>query len=140
MKKLLLRQVHPVHLKNGLSSGAFRPTPNDEDKLSVDCGNMTVPRASYELHLSKTRVLPNGDRVQLQTAGTWAISREICAAEKLTVLPDAIPSDGKQPENSAHHLVDFSSIEGKPKKKNDTVAKRLRQNALVHGKLWPSEK
>jgi hypothetical protein len=139
MKKLLLRQVHPTHLNNGLSSGAFRPTPNDGDQLSVDCGNMTDPKASYELHISKTRVLPNGDRVHLETAGTWAISREICTAEKLTVLPDAISSDGEQPENSAHHLVDFSSIEGIPKKKNDTVAKRLRQNALVHGQLWPTE-
>lgn len=140
MKNLLFRQVHPTHLKNGLGSGAFRPTPNDDDKMSVDCGKMTNPQAAYELHLKKTRTLPTGERVSLETGGTWAVSREVCAVEQLNISPDPVVAEEGQPENIAHHLVDFSSIKGKPKKKNDTVAKRLRQNALAHGKLWPEDK
>lgn len=137
MKNTLLRQVHPAHYTNGLSSGAFRPTPSDEDKMSVDCGNMTSAQASYELHLTKSRVLPNGERSYLETVGTWAISRELCIAEKLSVIANPVQAKDGQPANAAHHLVDFASIVGKPTKKNDTVAKRLRKEALERGRLWP---
>lgn len=137
MKNTLLRQVHPAHHSNGLSSSAFRPTPSDKDKMSVDCGNMTSAQASYELHLKKSRILPNGERVFSETVGTWAISRDICAVEKLAVIADPLTAKDGQPANDAHHLVDFALIAGKPTKKNDTVAKRLRQEALERGRLWP---
>lgn len=140
MKNLLFRQVHPAHFKNGLSSGAFRPTPNDHDKLSVDCGSMTTADASYELHLKKTKSLADGTRKNLETVGTWAITREVCAANQLPVSADPVEEDEFQPENLAHHLVDFSGISGKPTKKNDTVAKRLKQKAMEIGQLWPETK
>lgn len=135
MRDKLFRQVHPSHLINGLSSGAFRPTPNDEEKLSVDCANMTSAKASYELHLQKTKALPSGDRVPLETSGTWAINRDICETENLPVIPDPIENEPFQPDNSAHHLVDFSTAAAPASKK--TIAKRLRLKAAELGKLWP---
>lgn len=141
-KDILLRQVHPAHFPNNtLSSGAFRPTPSDKDQLSVDCGNMTTPELSFELHLKKTRENSDGTIVHLETVGTWGFTRDLCHTENLHVLPDPIVGDNAQPDNIAHHLVDFSSISGaNPKKKNDTVAKRLRQQALEIGQLWPIQK
>lgn len=135
MRNMLFRQVHPAHFINGLSSGAFRPTPNDEEKLSVDCGNMTTAQASYELHLQKTKTLPSGDRVPLESEGTWAITRDICVAENLPISADPITNEQHQPDNLAHHLVDFSGLAGSASKK--AVAKRLRIKALEIGKLWP---
>lgn len=134
---MLFRQVHPAHFKNGLSSGAFRPTPSDEDKLSVDCGNMTSPEASYELHKTKTKIDASGNTVPLETEGTWAITRAACRAEGLTVAPDELKDMPEQPDNLAHHLVDFSAIQSSSKNKNGPVSKRLRQVALGIGRLWP---
>lgn len=38
---LLLRQIHPTFIQYGrVTSQAFRPTPKDEDQLSVDNGDM----------------------------------------------------------------------------------------------------
>lgn len=140
MKDLLFRQVHPTHFKNGLSSGAFRPTPNDGDMLSVDCGNMTTAEASYNLHLTKTKQLADGIRVPLETAGAWAITRELCASNGLPVSADPLIGIEHQPDNAAHHLMDFSGLAGNSSKKNDIVAKRLKQRALEIGCLWPVEK
>lgn len=137
MKDYLFRQVHPSHFENGLSSGAFRPTPSDKDLLSVDCGNMTTAESSYNLHLKKTKQLADGSRAPLETVGVWALTRESCASNGLPVSADPLSDIEFQPDNTAHHLVDFSSIEGNPSKKNGTVAKRLRQRALEIGRLWP---
>lgn len=137
MTNVLFRQVHPAHIKGELSSAAFRPTPRDEDKMSVDCSSLTTAEDSYDLHRKKTRTLASGDCVALETAGTWAVDRKTCTDELLCVVPDPIAPTAKQPANPAHHLVDFSQIRGNPKRKNDTVAKRLKQNALKYGRLWP---
>lgn len=137
-RDLMFRQVHPAHIKNGLSSGAFRPTPSDEDKLSVDCSNMTSAEAAFELHKRKTKVKSSGGLEFLETAGTWAFAREDCAAEGLAITPDPIESITNQPDNPAHHLVDFSTITGLARKKNDAVSKRLRRQAEQRGRLWPN--
>lgn len=68
-RDLLFRQVHPAHIKNGLSSGAFRPTPSDEDKLSVDCSNMTSAEAAFELHKRKTKLNSSGGLEFLDSDG-----------------------------------------------------------------------
>ena len=137
-RDLLFRQVHPAHIKNGLSSGAFRPTPSDEDQLSVDCGNLTTAQAAFELHKLKTKVDSSGVVEFLETAGTWTFGRADCAAEGLTVNPDPMEAVVNQPDNHAHHLVDFSSITGALKKKNDAASKRLRRQAELYGRLWPN--
>lgn len=135
--KLLFRQIHPSLARNGLSSSAFRPAPRDDDKLSVDCSDMTNAEASYKLHIQKTKIAPDGTKVRLESAGTWAITRDICTVEQLAVTPDPIAKQADQPENLAHHLIDFSKITGQVKDKNAMVAKRLRLEAAKLGKLWP---
>lgn len=139
---LLFRQVHPTHHIKELSSGAFRPTPSDEDKLSVDCASMTSAEDSYNRHLKKTKLdKSTGQRVNLQTIGTWAFSRPVAAQENLVVSHAPVKDVEHQPDNAAHHLVDFSSIKpknpNKPLLKNENVAKRLKADALKHGKKWP---
>jgi len=133
----LYRQVHPTHLKNGLSSGAFRPTPRDDDQLSVDCSQLISPEEAYELHKQKTKIDRDGNPVALETAGTWAFTRDDCRDEGLNVVADASEGQPDQPDNPAHHLVDFSSIPGNPKRKNENVSKRLRLSAEKIGQLWP---
>jgi hypothetical protein len=137
MTNRLFRQVHPNHLKNGLSSAAFRPTPSDKDMLSVDCARLTTAETSFQLHLTKTKKLADGSRANLETAGTWAITREICTENELAVTPDPVKRSEFQPANEAHHLVDFSTIAGNPSRKNENVSKRLKQVAVEIGRLWP---
>jgi hypothetical protein len=135
MKKLLFRQVHPDHNKNGLSSGAFRPTPNDEGLLSVDCSEIFTSQVSYETHLQKTKPAKDGKgREFLKTDGTWAISRDSCVTENLPVSYDPVKDEPYQPENIAHHLIDYNGVE---KTKIRNLAKRLRDEADKIGKLWP---
>ncbi|WP_143589764.1 hypothetical protein [Thalassospira mesophila] len=140
-ENLLYRQVHPTHYMNGLSSGAFRPTPSDQDQLSVDCSSLTTPQLAFELHQKKTKEGPNGERIPLESAGTWGFSRYICVENGLIVKSDPISGEEHQPDNQAHHLVDFSNIPGDLKKnKNRNVAKKLRNDANSIGCLYPVEK
>ena len=129
MTNLLLRQIHPDHLPDGrgVSSAAFRPTPKDEGKLSVDCGNMTSPQAAHDLHLKKG----------FKTSGTWGITREECASEQLNVLPDPISKSVDGIGNPAHHVVVFPS---EKRKSNRNIAKRLRDKAVDRGRLWPLDR
>jgi hypothetical protein len=49
--ELLYRQVHPSFVRDGRpTSQAFRPTPKDENKLSVARGSLTTEKAAYEHH------------------------------------------------------------------------------------------
>lgn len=137
MTKILLRQVHPAHNENGLSSGAFRPTPNDKGFLSVDCSEIFTAQVSYETHLKKTKPAKDGvGREYLKTDGTWAIARECCTTESLPVNPDPIENEEHQPDNLAHHLIDFNGVE---KKDIRNVAKRFKEKAEKIGRLWPVE-
>lgn len=46
---LMLRQIHPNFIQNGrVTSQAFRPTPKDESRLSVDNGDMITPEACWK--------------------------------------------------------------------------------------------
>lgn len=141
MNKILFRQVHPKLNENGLSSTAFRPTPSDLDKLSVDCSDRTSAEASFELHKRKTKRLPDGSLQYLETDGSWPIERSLCLAENLLIEPDPIKDEPEQPDNEAHHLINFETIEapvnGNIKNKNVAVAKRLRARAEELGRCWP---
>lgn len=141
MNKVLFRQVHPKLNENGLSSSAFRPTPSDLDKLSVDCSEMTTAEESFQLHKKKTKKLEDGTVENLETDGAWPIERSLCAAENLQVEPDPVKGDPDQPDNKAHHLIDYTRItaspKGNPKNKNSAVAKRLRARAQELGRCWP---
>lgn len=115
---LLLRQVHPNFVQNGrVSSIVFRPTPKDEQKLSVYDGDQISPNESWE-HYTRN--------LELCSRGVVAVSKEECEDVCLLVSPDPEP----YPE---HVVIDFSAYsKGQTEKK----AKLLKAKAATRGWLY----
>lgn len=115
---LLYRQIHPDFVQNGRpTSQAFRPTPKDENKLSVYDGDKIQPKASWE-HYTGT--------LGLSSTGVMAISNAECTAQLLAVNADGIPF----PE---HCSIDFSGLTESVIKR---AAKILAQFAVTRGWLY----
>ena len=115
---LLLRQIHPGFVQNGRpTSQAFRPTPKDEDMLSVYDGDQIQPRAAWE-HYTRS--------LGLHSAGVMGIAAGECAAVTLPVFADPAPF----PE---HCLIDFSGL---TKNEADKKAKLLAQFAITRDWLF----
>jgi hypothetical protein len=92
---LLLRQIHPSFVQLGRpTSQAFRPTPKDENLLSVDDGSKIPPRASWERFTSTT---------DSRSAGVMAVTCAECDEQELPVIADGTPF----PE---HCSIDFSDL------------------------------
>jgi len=101
----LLRQVHPGWMQEGRpTSQAFRPTPKDEDLLSVSQGSLTTAANSYELY---TRVRG------LQSRGVWRITVGHCSDSRLSVYSDPLTDPVPDP---AHAVVDFRGLSDKEKR------------------------
>lgn len=121
----MLRQIHPDLMDGGEpSSSNFRPTPNDEGKLSVDRGSVTTPKDSHTSYLALGRA----------SIGVYGITVEEFSQEEIPCLPDPLDESHEHGPNPAHALADFT---GHGKSKQKTVAKRLKQNALKRGRLHP---
>ncbi|MFH1136219.1 MAG: hypothetical protein V1816_09050 [Pseudomonadota bacterium] len=115
---LLLRQIHPGFVQGGRpSSQAFRPTPKDEQKLSVYDGDQIAPADAFE-HYTKD--------LKLGSSGVLAVSMAECGALELSVEPDT----GPFPE---HALIDFS-VHGKSA--IEKKAKQLKVKAEARGWLY----
>lgn len=115
---LLLRQIHPGFLQNGRpSSQAFRPTPKDEQRLSVYDGDKISPSDAWE-HYSNI--------LCLESFGVMAVSVPECSDLELPVLPDPKPF----PE---HVLIDFSAH---GKSAIEKRAKQLKVKAEARGWLY----
>lgn len=117
---LLLRQIHPSFVQNGKpSSQAFRPTPKDESRLSVDNGDMITPEASWKRF---------SERPNCTSAGVMAISKTECTSCSVKITEDGVP----HPE---HCFLDFA-----PFGRNETekVSKKLKAHALNRGWLYES--
>jgi len=123
MKKesLLHRQVHPSFVQaDGVSSQlfsvtsqTFRPTPKDEQKLSVYNGEKFTAEDSYDHFIKEGYV----------SAGVLSLSISECESESLTVLEDNNPFDG-------HTHIDFTSLSVSSTEKK---AKKLKRFALDRG-------
>lgn len=115
---LLLRQVHPSFVQDGrTSSQAFRPTPKDEQKLSVYDGDQITPADACEHYTNDQG---------LQSCGVLAVTVAECSALELPVAPDPEPF----PE---HVLIDYSDCsKGATEKK----AKLLKAKAEARGWLY----
>lgn len=114
----LLRQIHPNFVQEGrVTSQAFRPTPKDEHRLSVDNGDRIQAEASWVRFTSQPAC---------SSVGVMAVSRAECAARALTVIEDGMP----HPE---HCSIDFSAFE---KKEIERKAKVLSRQAQVRGWLF----
>ncbi len=112
---LLYRQIHPNFIQNGRpTTQAFRPTPKDENQLSVYDGDKIQPQASWEHY---TGVL------KYRSVGVMAITNAECSAQSLPVVADGKPF----PE---HCSIDFSSLKRSAIEK---AAKVLAVRAVTRG-------
>lgn len=115
---LLLRQIHPSFLQDGRpSSQAFRPTPKDEQKLSVYDGDQIKPTDAWQHYTSV---------LNLASSGVMAVSVTECSAQELPVTPDPV-------HFAAHALIDFS---GYGTKATEKKAKQLKAKAVARGWLY----
>lgn len=115
---LLLRQIHPGFVQDGRpSSQAFRPTPKDEQKLSVYDGDQITAPASWEHYT---------DVLQLDSCGVLAVTQSECSTLTLPVVADPDPF----PE---HALIDFSAHS---KSATEKKAKQLKAKAVARGWLY----
>lgn len=115
---LLLRQIHPGFIQNGRpSSQAFRPTPKDEQKLSVFDGDMISPSDAWDYY---------NKNLCLVSIGVMAVSVPECSDLALSVIPDPEPF----PE---HVLIDFSAH---GKSAIEKKAKQLKVKAETRGWLF----
>jgi len=115
---LLLRQIHPNFVIDGrVTSQAFRPTPKDVLRLSVDNGDKITPQEAWQ----RFSYMDGGASV-----GVQAVTQEECEKHNLPVLDDGIP----YPE---HCSVDFSAFDRKTVEKK---AKILRDKAKERGWLF----
>ena len=113
---LLLRQIHPDFVQQGRpTSQAFRPTPKDENQLSVYNGALITAKASWH-HYTET--------LSFESAGVMALSHAECVGERLKVIEDRVPF----PE---HCSIDFSGL-----KKSEIDRKSKKLAAFAKGRDW----
>ncbi len=116
---LLLRQIHPGFVQQGrVTSQVFRPTPKDENRLSVYDGDRIEPRRAWQHYTTVLR---------LESAGVMAVSCAECGDLDMPVIPDPEPF----PE---HVVIDFSAL---GKSAVEKAAKKLRVRAETRGWLYP---
>ena len=118
---LLHRQVHPSWVQQGrITSQAFRPTPKDQQRLSVYDGDQISPEAAWTHYT---------DTLGFDSTGVMSVSVAECAAQELPAAADPTPF----PE---HVLIDFSGLaENRIKAK----AKLLKAAAEVRGWQYQAE-
>ncbi len=115
---LLLRQIHPNFVQAGrVTSQAFRPTPKDEQRLSVDNGDLIEAEAAWKRFVSNPAC---------SSAGVMAVFHAECDAQSLAVIEDGVP----YPE---HCSIDFSAFE---KREIERKAKHLSYQARERGWLF----
>lgn len=113
---LLYRQIHHNFIQqNRVSSQAFRPTPKDEQKLSVYDGDQIEPAPAYQHYTGK---------LNLPSVGVMAVTVLECEESGLPTLPDPQPF----PE---HALIDFSGYS-----KNETEKKAKLLKAKAEARNW----
>lgn len=113
---LLLRQIHPDFVQQGRpTSQAFRPTPKDENQLSVYNGAMISASASWH-HYTET--------LKFESAGVMALSCAECSTEQLNVIEDGVPF----PE---HCSIDFSGLN-----KSEVERKSKKLAAFAKNRDW----
>ena len=118
---LLLRQIHPYFIKLGRpTSAAFRPTPKDEQKLSVYDGDMITPAAAFAHYRGR----------KLDSVGVLAVSVEECTSQDLTARSSPMEDF---PE---HAEIDFRGLGGNQCEKK---GKKLREAAVNRGWLHRAE-
>ena len=115
---VLLRQIHPSFSQDGrVTSQAFRPTPKDENQLSVYDGDQIAPEPSWEHYTGQ---------LNFASVGVMGITVAECATLSLSAQPDPEPF----PE---HAIIDFTAFS---KNLIEKKAKRLRAKAVARNWLY----
>jgi hypothetical protein len=113
---LLFRQIHPTFVQNGRpTSQAFRPTPKDENELSVYNGAMIAAAASWLYHTAT---------LNLESTGVMALNHAECVGLQLKVIEDGVPIP-------AHCYIDFTGVS-----KPDAERKSKRLAAFAKARGW----
>lgn len=128
---LLLRQVHPSWLPNGvLTSAAFKPTAKDDKLLSTLHGSVGAEEAHR-------RWVEQPERT---SAGTWGVKvGEIDgntftrAADQQQVSLSAL-DDAEQRDEPDHVSIDFRDLS---KEQRGQAARKLKDHAIARGCLHP---
>lgn len=115
---LLLRQVHPGFIQqNRPSSQVFRPTPKDENRLSVYDGDMIAAEPSWRHYT---------DVLGRKSVGVLAITVRECSDQELTAAPS--------PDVFEQHVhVDFGVCTANQAEKK---GKKLLASAMARGWLY----
>ncbi len=112
---LLLRQIHPSFIKLGrVTSQAFRPTPKDEQKLSVYDGDLIEPAASWVHYRNRN----------LESIGVMAVTVEECGREKLDV------------RSSPEHFLEHAEIDFQGLNANQSERKGKRLKSVAEARGW----
>lgn len=118
---LLHRQIHPNHLQKSdvsslafeASSAAFKPTPKDNDQLSMYNGDKFTAKEAFD-HFT----------ANYTSIGVLAVSNQEVQATGLSATEDNTPFDG-------HAYIDFSGLETNGQQKSK--AKILKKHAIQRG-------
>lgn len=118
LETLLLRQVNPGFIQNGrVTSQAFRPTPKDENKLSVYDGDRITPEDSWR-HFTLNAAC--------HSAGVMAVSQRQCSELNVPVIADGIPF----PE---HAYLNFSDMrKGEIERKAKVLASKAKERSWLY--------
>jgi hypothetical protein len=115
---LLLRQIHPAFVQDGrVTSQAFRPTPKDQNKLSVYDGDQIAPESAWRHY---------AEQLGLASIGVQAVAVRECE----TLALPAVPDPAAFPE---HVLIDFTGLSTREIERR---AKLLRVDAANRGWLF----
>jgi hypothetical protein len=124
---LLHRQVHPsfvqadkISFQVFITSQVFKPTPKDENKLSVYNSDKFTPKESFAHFTADSKN---------NSIGVVSVNIEECTNEELTVVEDNLPFDG-------HCHIDFKDIATNQMEKK---AKKLKIAAIKRGWQYKSE-
>jgi len=80
----VLRQIHPGFVQDGRpSSQAFRPTPKDEQKLSVYDGDQITPANAFEHYTQALK--PGEQRCDGSISGGMQEARTACDTRPKTL-------------------------------------------------------
>ena len=118
---LLLRQIHPKFIQHDrVTSQAFRPTPKDENQLSVDNGDRISAADSFARFSAQPECL---------SAGVMAVSQGECQVCGVQVVEDGVPY-------VEHCYLDFAPFGGNQVKK---IGKKLAAKAQERGWLFEAK-
>jgi hypothetical protein len=114
----LLRQVHPAWIQAGrATSQVFRPTPKDQNRLSVHDGDLITPQDAWR-HFTEVLGWPS--------SGVLGVTVGECRSRDLQAFSDPAP----YPQ---HAVIDFGSL---GRAEVERKSKQLKSDAEVRGWLY----